>query len=78
MAELLHAAEAAALELGVADGQHLVDEEHVKAFNAYSKIDLAVAPTLFLEFHGTPTGVAEQAALVQEIAEGFEAGIKLF
>jgi D-lactate dehydrogenase (cytochrome) len=31
----------------------LVDAEHVKAFNAYSKLDLKVTPTLFLEFHGT-------------------------
>ena len=31
----------------------LVDAEHVKAINAYSKLDLKVTPTLFLEFHGT-------------------------
>ena len=31
----------------------LVDEEHVKALNVYSKLDLKIAPTLFVEFHGT-------------------------
>ena len=38
----------------------LVDEEHVKALNAYSKLDLKIAPTLFLEFHGTVAYAREQ------------------
>jgi D-lactate dehydrogenase (cytochrome) len=46
----------------------LVDTEHVRAFNAYSKTTLAEAPTLFVEFHGTDAAVAEQAALFEEIA----------
>ncbi len=46
----------------------LVDTEHVRAFNAYSNMTLAEAPTLFVEFHGTDAAVAEQAALFEEIA----------
>ena len=48
----------------------LVDEEHVRAFNAYSKLDLAVTPTLFVEFHGTHASAAEQAELFGAIAAG--------
>jgi D-lactate dehydrogenase (cytochrome) len=46
----------------------LVDDEHVKAFNAYSKIDLKVAPTLFLEFHGSEASTREQAETFAAIA----------
>ena len=46
----------------------LLDEAQVDAINRYSKTDLAVAPTLLLEFHGTDQGVKEQAEIVQEIA----------
>jgi D-lactate dehydrogenase (cytochrome) len=38
------------------------------AINKYSKLDLPVAPTLWLEFHSTESGVAEQAEMVQKIA----------
>jgi D-lactate dehydrogenase (cytochrome) len=49
----------------------------MRAINAYSKTSYREQPTLFLEFHGTHAGVAEQATLVQQIAEehgceGFE------
>ncbi|HJP45267.1 MAG TPA: FAD-linked oxidase C-terminal domain-containing protein, partial [Arenicellales bacterium] len=46
----------------------LLDEVQIDAINRYSKTDLALAPTLFLEFHGTEQGVEEQAGIVQELA----------
>ena len=52
----------------------LVDAEHVKAFNAYSKLDLKVAPTLFLEFHGTIASAKEQAETFAAIAEDLGGG----
>jgi D-lactate dehydrogenase (cytochrome) len=41
------------------------------AINKYSKLDLPVAPTLWLEFHGTEASVAEQAEMVQKIAADY-------
>lgn len=52
----------------------LLDEVQVKACNAYSKLDLAEQPTLFVEFHGTEAGVAEQAARFGEIAAEYGGG----
>ena len=52
----------------------LVDAEHVKAFNAYSKLDLRVTPTLFLEFHGTTASAREQAEAFAAIAEELGGG----
>jgi D-lactate dehydrogenase (cytochrome) len=46
----------------------LIDEVQIDAINKYSKTDLAIAPTLFLEFHGTDMGVEEQSKIVQGIA----------
>lgn len=40
----------------------------MKAINAYNKTTYKEQPTLWIEFHGTEAGVAEQARLVQEIA----------
>ncbi len=46
-----------------------LDEKQIDALNRYSKIDLAVMPTLFFEFHGMNSrDVQEQAELVQTIA----------
>lgn len=47
-----------------------LDPAAVAACNAYSAQDLPEIPHLLIEFHGTPAGVAEQAARFGEIAEG--------
>ena len=52
----------------------LMDEVHVRASNAYSKLTLKETPTLFLEFHGTPASAAEQAENFGAIAEEFGGG----
>ncbi len=46
----------------------LLDAEQVRASNAYSKLTLRETPTLFVEFHGTAAGVAEQLELFAAIA----------
>lgn len=46
----------------------LLDARTVEAVNAYSKLSLPITPLLLLEFHGSDTGVAEQAATFGEIA----------
>ncbi|MFZ2103064.1 MAG: FAD-linked oxidase C-terminal domain-containing protein [Oricola sp.] len=46
----------------------LLDARTVEAVNAYSRLSLPITPLLLLEFHGSDTGVAEQAATFGEIA----------
>lgn len=48
----------------------LMDEVSVDAVNRYSDLSLPISPTLFLEFHGSTTGVKEQAELVEALAAG--------
>ena len=57
------------LGLGVARIE-LIDKLQIKACNAYSKLGLDEAPTLFLEFHGSKEGAREQVAMFEEIAKG--------
>jgi D-lactate dehydrogenase (cytochrome) len=46
----------------------LADALQMKAINTFSKMTLPETPTLWLEFHGTEAGVAEQAEMVQALA----------
>jgi D-lactate dehydrogenase (cytochrome) len=46
----------------------LLDEVQVRACNLHSKLALPETPMLFVEFHGTEAGVAEQAERFGEIA----------
>jgi len=55
----------------------LVDDVCIRAMNNYSDMTMPETPHLFLEFHGTEAGVAEQAETVGEICSenggsGFE------
>jgi D-lactate dehydrogenase (cytochrome) len=52
----------------------LLDEVQVKASNAYSKLTLPETPMLFLEFHGTTAGVAEQSERFGEISADLGGG----
>lgn len=47
----------------------LLDAVQVRAVNLRAKLDLAEAPTLFFEFHGSKASVAEQVATVRELAK---------
>jgi D-lactate dehydrogenase (cytochrome) len=51
------------IQLGVPVARiELADPVQMDAINKYSKLNLPVAPTLWLEFHGTEHSVVEQAA----------------
>ena len=52
----------------------LLDELQVKATNLYSKLTLPEVPVLFVEFHGSPAGVAEQSERFAEIAADLGGG----
>ena len=49
----------------------LLDEVQLDAVNKFSGLDYPVKPTLFLEFHGTDAGVAEQAEMVKALADDY-------
>lgn len=46
----------------------ILDALQMRAVNRWSKLDYPEAPTLFFEFHGSENSVAEQVALVSELA----------
>jgi D-lactate dehydrogenase (cytochrome) len=48
----------------------LLDATMMRAVNAHSELGHAEAPTLFLEFHGSPAGVEEDARYVEDLAHG--------
>ncbi|MGH7247939.1 MAG: FAD-linked oxidase C-terminal domain-containing protein, partial [Pseudomonadota bacterium] len=52
----------------------LLDAQQVHACNLYSKLTLPEQPVLFLEFHGTEAGVAEQSRRFSEIAQELDGG----
>jgi D-lactate dehydrogenase (cytochrome) len=52
----------------------LLDALQVRAVNLYSNLTLRETPMLFLEFHGTEAGVAEQSERFGEIASEFGGG----
>ena len=60
------------IQLGIPIARvELIDGNTVRMVNAHSKLNLREEPLLLMEFHGSPTGVKEQAESVQEIATGF-------
>ncbi|MDO4904378.1 MAG: FAD-linked oxidase C-terminal domain-containing protein [Lautropia sp.] len=62
-----------AIQMGVPLARcEFLDPPTIAAINAYSKLNLREAFTLFFEFHGSERGVAEQVEIVQEIASGHE------
>src|SRR4029450_2564717 len=52
----------------------LLDELQAKAATLYSKLALPEVPMLFVEFHGSPAGVAEQSERFGEIADDLGGG----
>lgn len=58
------------IQLGVSVARiEFLDDRQIEAINRYSRTSLAVAPTLFFEFHGmNERDVSDQAEIVQSIA----------
>jgi D-lactate dehydrogenase (cytochrome) len=52
----------------------LLDEVQIRACNAYSRLNLPEVPVLFLEFHGSEAGAAEQSERFGEIAKEYGGG----
>jgi D-lactate dehydrogenase (cytochrome) len=58
------------IQLGIPVARiELLDEVQIDAVNKYSRLEYAVQPTLFFEFHGvSERAVSEHAQMVQELA----------
>ena len=52
----------------------LIDEICIRAINKYSKLDYPETPHLFMEFHGSNAGVADQSHTMAEIIKEFNGG----
>ncbi|TSE36077.1 putative FAD-linked oxidoreductase [Tepidimonas fonticaldi] len=60
----------AVIQMGIPIARcELLDARTVRAVNAHSKLGLREEPMLLMEFHGSPSGVQEQAEMVQAIAD---------
>jgi D-lactate dehydrogenase (cytochrome) len=60
------------IQLGVPIARcELLDANAIRGVNKHSHLSLREAPMLLMEFHGSPTGVREQAQTVQEVASEF-------
>jgi D-lactate dehydrogenase (cytochrome) len=63
----------AAIQTGIPVARvELLDEVKIRACNAYSKLSMSEKPTLFFEFHGSDTSVAEQAERFGGITRDYE------
>lgn len=59
----------ATIQMGIPVARiELVNALQMRAMKNYSHLDYPISPCLFVEFHGTDAGVAEQAGLFGEIA----------
>ncbi|NBR81971.1 MAG: FAD-binding protein [Betaproteobacteria bacterium] len=57
------------IQLGVPIARcELLDDKTVRMVNRYAKLTLPENPMLLMEFHGSPSGVAEQIETVKELA----------
>ena len=58
------------IQLGIPVARiELLDAHYMSLINDYSKTDYPVKDTLFLEFHGTEEGVADQISLFRDICD---------
>jgi len=65
----------AAIQSGIPVARiELLDEVQVRSCNIYSKLAMPETPMLFLEFHGSDRGVAEESDRFGEIAREFDSG----
>jgi D-lactate dehydrogenase (cytochrome) len=65
----------ATIQMGIPVARiELVNELQMRGMKTYSKLDYPESPCLFVEFHGSDGGVAEQAEMFGEIATEYGGG----